>query len=494
MLETILVVDDDASSRQTMAMILDGAGYRVMEATSYSEAMKLALQESPSVVLADVELLDGQGAMLLRRFRAKLEGVPVVMVTSHATVEEAVEALNQGAAAFIVKPLNLDSVLATVRQLLEQRRLLRENQRLMREVQQELAQRRRVEVERDLMVKAVEAAGEGLVVTDAEGKVLYANPAFEKITGQARRAVIDRPLEPLGGERQAEVEQVLRTGSAWAGDFESQRDDGSEYREECTITAVTNQDGEVTNFVHVRRDVTERQKLESIAQAVNLMDNIGYVFAGIRHELGNPINATKMTLKMLRSRVEDYDRDAMMRYLERALDELGRVSFLLHSLKSFNLYESLEVQPMDLEPFLEQFSVLVSRDCERRGVSFVIRQVPKDLTISTDPRAFQQVLLNVLTNALDALEGVDGARVELGARRHGGDVIVTVEDNGVGMSPEILENLYRPFVTTKKQGTGLGLVIAKKMMSQMDGSIEISSTEGSGTVVNLRLMEVQRGE
>lgn len=493
-LEKVLVVDDDESSRRTLSMVLSRAGYQPLEASTGEEALAKSSTDEPAMVLLDIKLPDQRGTEVLTKLRALDPDLAVVMITAHASVETAVAALNQGAAAFIVKPLNLDDVLATIRQLLEKRRLVVENKRLYEEVQHELEERRRAEAERNLLVMAVEAAGESIIVTDTDGAVEYANPAFEWSTGYGLDEVEGRSpglLERVHNDESSskEIEESLRRHGAWSGLLMNRRKDGDLYYEECTITPVTDEVGAVTNYVHVRRDVTEKLKLEAVAQAVNTMNNIGYVFSGIRHELGNPINSTRMTLKMLKARLDVCEKEELETYLDRVLTELSRVSFLLHSLKSFNMYESLEPRQVELRSFLDQFIVLVKGDSDKRGVSIAVDVDPVDLSVRADPRALQQVLLNVLTNALDACAKVEQPTIGLTARQARGEIIIQLEDNGVGMSEEEREDLFKPFMTTKPQGTGLGLVIAKKMIVEMEGDIDIKSQLGSGTCVRITLPE-----
>ena len=492
--EKLLIVDDDESSRRTLSLVLRQSKYVPLEAASGAEALAMWEREAPAAVLLDVKLPDQSGTDVLAMLRSRDPDLLAIMITAHASMEVAVEALNMGASAFIVKPLNLDDVLATIAQLLEKRRLVIENRELQLELQQELEERRRAEAERDLLVKAMESSADGIVVTDAAGKVLHANAAFQQITGYALKEVVGRKLDLLRSAHQDDeyfqrIEESLRQRGSWSGLLVSKRKDGEEYREECTITPVINQAGDVANYAYVRRDVTNKLELEAIAEAVNTMSNIGYVFSGIRHELGNPINSATMTLKMLKGRFEQYDPQEVGDYLERVLDELARVRFLLHSLKSFNMNEDVAPARVEIAAFTQQFLVLAEGDCRKRGVSIAVSVEPPELVAFADSRALQQVLLNVLTNALDAC--VDGAEpaIELEARQKRGGVSIVVSDNGCGMNREEQLNLFRPFVTSKSHGTGLGLVIARKMMSQMNGSIGVTSTLGQGTRVELWLPE-----
>ena len=235
------------------------------------------------------------------------------------------------------------------------------------------------------------------------------------------------------------------------------------------------------------RDITERIRLESIAEAVNNMNNIGYIFSGIRHEIGNPINSIKMTLTVLKRNIDDYSKETVVEYIDRTLGEIGRIEYLMKSLKNFNMYETPYLQNVHLHSFLEKFLDLVKNDFKNNGITITTEIDPEAQYVSADPRALQQILLNIMTTAADALQENEDPQVHIKATPLHNLVSIDVIDNGCGMEEEELANLFRPFVTNKPGGTGLGLVIVKKMLAKMGGFIDVESRPGSGTKVMLIL-------
>jgi len=236
------------------------------------------------------------------------------------------------------------------------------------------------------------------------------------------------------------------------------------------------------------RDITSKARLESIAEAVETMNNMGYVFAAVRHELGNPINSVKVALSVLRANLHAFQPDTVDEYLSRMSTELARVETLLRSLKSFSMYERPQVEALEMEPFLRSFAGLVAPEAERRGLA-VHLHVPAACRAACDPRALQQVLLNLFANAVDASRDGSMPEIRVSASAADGLVAIRFADNGVGMDEEQLKDLFKPFHTSKEQGTGLGLVIVRKMLSKMGGTIAVESTEGVGTVVGITLPE-----
>lgn len=235
------------------------------------------------------------------------------------------------------------------------------------------------------------------------------------------------------------------------------------------------------------RDVTESARLESIARAVNVMDNAGSIFAAVRHELGNPLNSIKTILAVLAANLERHSARTIGDHIARCLSEIGRMETLLRSLKSFSLYERPALEVVALEPFLDGFLRLVSQQLETRGIRVETRIAPDAAALWTDPRALSQVLLNLAINAMDALLGRPAPELVIASRRSGAHVVLTVADNGAGIPAEQLCRLFRPFHSTKPHGTGLGLVIAQKLLAHMGGRIALESEAGTGTVVTLTL-------
>jgi len=225
-----------------------------------------------------------------------------------------------------------------------------------------------------------------------------------------------------------------------------------------------------------------------------MMNNIGYIFSGVRHEIGNPINSAKMILSVLQYKLEKASKESIKENIDRSLVEIGRVEQLLKSLKNFNLYEKPELQVLSLVKFVQEFMNLIREDFEKKGI-LVRHEAASGADLAyADPRALQQVLMNIITNAADAVEGRDHPAISITVRKTPGLAHLIVEDNGVGMTEKQLNDLFKPFYTSKQHGTGLGLVIVKKMLARMNCEIKIRSVHNKGTVVDISMPEGGNGE
>jgi C4-dicarboxylate-specific signal transduction histidine kinase len=283
--------------------------------------------------------------------------------------------------------------------------------------------------------------------------------------------------------------QTIQEGHVWRGHFVNKRKDGKLIEEEATISPVRNAEGKIMNFVAIKRDVTTKKRLESIAEATNLMKNIGYVFSGIRHELGNPINSIKMTLTVLSKSLDTFTHDNVQEFLERSLSEIARVEYLLKALRNFNMFEKPKIQEVRIDTFMDKFLSLVRDDFIRKGIKIEILASAWAMKGLVDPRALQQVMLNLMTNSADALIGIKSPRIAFDFNKVEKCIHVKVVDNGCGMTPDQKKDLFKPFFTSKSNGTGMGLVIAKKMLSEMNCTIDIESELNVGTRVIISIPE-----
>ncbi len=238
------------------------------------------------------------------------------------------------------------------------------------------------------------------------------------------------------------------------------------------------------------RDIREKSRLESIAQAVNTMDNIGFIFSGIRHEIGNPLNSLKMALSVLQQNSENIRPEMLKEYIERGLADIGRMEYLLKSLKTFTMYDSVDLKDMHLVEFMDKFISLIERDFHSHGIR-IKTEIPLDLSrVRIDARALHQSLLNVFNNAAEALKQQQAAEISIQAEERDQLIWLTIADNGCGIHPEQLKYLFQPFNTSKANGNGLGLVITRKLLAMMRSDIDIVSQLGDGTQVIIRLPTV----
>ena len=238
----------------------------------------------------------------------------------------------------------------------------------------------------------------------------------------------------------------------------------------------------------ILRDVTEKLRMQRAAEGMTVANNLGYTFAGVAHELGNPVNSVKMAATVLRDNAQTFSPEKQHEYLTEILSETNRMQDILRLMQGFIGMASLEPVTCDLAAECRAVVERVGRDATQKGVvvvsAFAARgQVPSRV----DPPAFRQVLINLFANAVEAVAGVFGPQVSIDAFLGERAAHVRVSDNGKGIDSAQKERLFFPFYSTRPGGMGFGLVIVKKLVSSMGGTIEVTSAPSVGTSFELLL-------
>lgn len=367
-----------------------------------------------------------------------------------------------------------------------------------RNLQQEIIER--AEAEKSLQATEnkcrilVDHLPQKIFLKDMRSVYVYSNESFArdfniKATGIVGKTDFDLFSQETAEKNRSEDRRVIESGKPV--DSEGRQDhDGQETIIHIFKMPIRNEKREITGILGFSWDVTERVRLEAVAEAVTTMNNIGYIFEGVRHEIGNPIASAKISLNVLKERIDDFSQETVKEYIERVLGEIAEVQYLLNTLKSFNMYEALELQNVKIGSFMEKFLHLLTDGFEKaKGIAIETIFDPEAQWVSVDPRALQQVLLNIMSNAADALEGKENPRIVIQISKMGSTIRITVTDNGSGIPIEKMKRLYTPFFTTKPSGTGMGLVIAKKLLSGMGGTISIKTGIGEGTSIEISIQE-----
>ncbi|MFV8752685.1 two-component system sensor histidine kinase NtrB [Nannocystaceae bacterium ST9] len=342
-----------------------------------------------------------------------------------------------------------------------------------------------------LLDVALEQVEELVMLVDRSGRIAWVNEAIETTTGwpadEVRgRRTTDTGLRQRLGRLQDEIARCLVNGRPWSGVVHAREPEGSERMLGCRVSPVRDQSGALIGALTFARDETELRRLRAIAEGVNLAENIGQVFAGIRHELGNPINSLKIALTVLRGNWSRFEQARVDEYLERMLGEVARVEYLLRSFRSFSALEELTIERVDASEILAQIQTFARGSAKSSAVELRV-EIEPGLALAGDARALYQALLNLMSNALDAVAGRPAATITLRAARQGPWIALEVIDDGPGIEPSLRASVLRPFVTTKREGSGLGLAIAQRLAAGMKGVLELDDRPGGGTIARLLL-------
>ncbi|MDP8289191.1 MAG: ATP-binding protein, partial [Candidatus Electryonea clarkiae] len=209
---------------------------------------------------------------------------------------------------------------------------------------------------------------------------------------------------------------------------------------------------------------------------------IGELVASVVHEMRNPLSAIKMNLRLLERKICDDPLNA--EHLQLASGEVNRLESMLSDLLDYSKPLSLVITEVNLYNLTKQSFELLNEKANAKNIRLVLDEYDESIVMPGDEEQLLRALINLISNAIEASE--QGEDVKTGLYKTDNEqIVINVIDNGCGMNANALERMYETFYTTREEGTGLGMNIVKKIVEAHDGSIDVMSTEGSGTTVRL---------
>jgi signal transduction histidine kinase/AmiR/NasT family two-component response regulator len=470
----ILLVDDNADMREYVTGLLGGR-YRVMSAANGRIALAQAEKVHPDLVLTDVMMPEMDGFALLDAVRSNpaMRTVPVVMLSARAGEESRIEGLDSGADDYLTKPFTARELIARVEAQLKMARLRKEA------VAQEIALTSEISRVREFAWEALEHIPDVFATFDREFHFTYRNAAAVEGMTRGGKLDLDRNLWELYPEaRNTVVETNFRRVMEGRVPVEFEYFNEELERWHQFRAYPLPEDG----IIVYARDMTEARKAEQVLRRSEQLAASGRLAASIAHEINNPLEAVT-NLLFLAKMDQELTVDTR-KLIELADNELRRLSHI--AARSLKFYRQRTAPALaQMEELLEAVIFFHEREIERRSID-LDRRYRKSPSVLCLPGEIQQVLTNLLGNALEALS--QGGRMVVAVRPAKGragraGVAVTIADNGYGMEPETLKRLFHPFITTKGDaGTGLGLWVSKGILDKHQGTIAVRSKPGVGTV------------
>lgn len=479
----ILVVDDDVVIQKAFANFLSEQGHKVARAENVFSALKILKEFTPDIIFTDLIMPEINGDVLCRVIRnmPKLKDCYLVIVSA-AVIELDYDFTQVGADACIAKGsmsamrehiLHAIGAADSSREL-DQKKMIRGKETVYsRRITKELlSQNQHLKIILGSISEGLLEIRSSLIIYANDAAVALLEIPYEKLIGAYLPDLLDMPRRNTSsGEMPFKDALFLRKLAH----------ETIELNNKQIAIKVFPVHNEHESEILLLEDVTKTKRMESIIEAANFTQNLGYIFSGIRHEIGNPVNSIKMALSVLRKNLSHYDKTTINQFVERCLAETSRIEYLLKALKNYSLFERPEVQRVRLDSFMQDFLSLVKNDFATKGYEIDAIIEPGTTWGYVDSRALHQVLLNLLTNAADAVAEEGTPRLAVSMNREDSWIKIRVNDNGCGIPEEDKKNLFKPFFTTKAHGTGLGLVIVQKMLSTMHCRIEIESRRKHGT-------------
>jgi len=362
----------------------------------------------------------------------------------------------------------------------------------------------RAEAARKRLATAMEQAAEIIVVTDAQGLIQYANPAFAAVTGYTcAEAIGKNPRLLKSGQQDAAFYRTLwdtiRSGKTWQGRFVNRKKNGTRYTEEATISPVRDAAGTITNFVAVKRDISAELNLQAQLSQAQKMESVGRLAGGVAHDFNNILQTIMGGAELVIEQTEPADpRCAELVEIQNAA---RRAANLTRQLLAFASKQTITPRILDLNEAVEGMLKMLRR-LIAENIKLVWVPSAELWPIRIDPGQVDQIMANLCVNARDAIEGVGAVHIatenvhidELQATQYDGlrpgdYVVLTVSDTGCGMDKATLGNIFEPFYTTKAtgKGTGLGLATVYGIVRQNHGHISVYSEPHKGTTFRIYL-------
>jgi PAS domain S-box-containing protein len=365
--------------------------------------------------------------------------------------------------------------------------------------------RARLGQSRRLLSAAVEQSAESVIITDTEGIILYVNPTFEQISGYSRSEALGQTPRLLKSGRQEsafyrELWTAISAGRVWHGRLINKKKDGALYTIDTIITPVRDEHSQIVNYVALQRDITHELRLEEQLRQSQKMEAIGRLAGGVAHDFNNLLTVIIGHTEFLSSSYLNSD-DPRLKEVEQIRKAGERAALLTRQLLAFSRQQPTWLQILNLNQVVTGIKDMLSRLIGEH-ITLLTDLAPDLGRTRADPAQIEQVLMNLVVNARDAMPGggkltIKTANVELDelyAARHlnvspGPYVMLVVADTGLGMDAETMSRIFEPFFTTKEvgKGTGLGLSTVYGIVQQNDGHIRVDSTPGQGSAFSVYL-------
>ena len=522
----VLAIDDSITYRQELGSQLRQEGYDVVLASSGEEALELLAAQPPDCILLDLVMpgLSGQDTCRRIKQRAEWRDIPLIMLTARDDRASMLEGINAGADDYIAKSADFDVLKARLRAQLRRKHFEDENRRIREKLvrsETEATARQQVEAEQrklDQLLRdqqfytrsLIESNIDAIITTDPRGIITDVNGQMEVLTGCTRDELIGAPFKNFftDPERaEAAIKQVLSERKVTDYELTARARDGTTTEVSYNATTFYDRERRLQGVFAAARDVTERKRLDqvlreqnidlesskSVAEKANLAKSD--FLSKMSHELRTPLNAILGFAQLMQS-----DSPQPTAGQKASIDQILQAGWylleLINEILDLAVIESgrltVSLEPVPLADVMLECQDMVAPQALKRGVTMTFPKYDAPLIVNADRTRLKQVLINLLSNAVKYNRM--GGTVTVDCTVPGTErVRITVTDTGAGLAPDKLAHLFQPFnrlgqEAGGEEGTGIGLVVSKRLVELMDGVIGVESTVGMGSVFWIELL------
>lgn len=320
----------------------------------------------------------------------------------------------------------------------------------------------------------IESLPSGLLTTDTEGNIMIFNRSAETITGLNRSMVIGKNIKELFPfiSRPFDVKRIEATINL----------NGEEKIIGLTVSETVNSEGEKTGHICVFQDITHLKRLEAELSYKKTLATIGELSANMAHEIRNPLASLKGAIEMLKE--NKISRQQSERLMHIAINEMDRLNKIITDFLMYSRPSPPEFSHFDLHGLLNDTIDMVKKNPAVSSIT-IKKDFNGALPFKGDTRKLRQVFLNLINNAIEAMD--DGGELFVSTEINCNKVKIIFRDTGKGITSEDIDKVFYPFFTTKEGGTGLGLSIVYRIIEEHNGTIRVDSKPGKGTTFELQL-------
>jgi PAS domain S-box-containing protein len=362
-----------------------------------------------------------------------------------------------------------------------------------------------VRLQSSTLEAAVEAAANSIIVTDKGGAILFANKAFCTTSGYALEEILGKTPNFLKSGKHdgvffGDLWKTILAGRIWQGELINRRKDGTLYNEEMTVTPIKETSGEISHFIAIKQDITKRKQLKERLHQAQKMEAIGQLAGGIAHDFNNLLTVVHGNAQLVLMDENELKEESRQN-LKQITNATESAADLTRQLLAFGRRQVIQFQPLRLNHVISIFTKMLKRVIGEH-ITLQCHFAENLPLVSADVGMVEQVLINLIVNARDAMPqggsiiiateavSIDAAYVEAHPEAHAGEFVrIAISDTGTGIHPEYLPRIFEPFFTTKDagKGTGLGLATVYGIVKQHRGWIEVCSQLGTGTTFKIFL-------
>jgi len=498
-MDKLLLIDDEPDILRVLSISLKADGYDVVSAQNGPEGIAAFEKEKPDIVITDIKMPGMDGIEVLKKIKGLNADTEVIIITGHGDIENAIEALKHGASDYINKPIRDEALaiaLGRAREKFDIRQQLKEyTTDLERKVDAATRELRR---RSNFQINLIRSSNDGIVATDKDLKVVIFNPIAGEIFGYTPSETINKMLatELFPAELAAELQAALNGNSdiknlAWRETtIESKDGEFIPVRFSSTILLENDQSvGTVAFF----QDLREIKGLEKELLKSERLAAVGQTVAGLAHGIKNILHGLKGGSYLVDIGIKKDDSEKLKKGWEMIKRNIGRTSNLVMDLLSYSKERQPEFEACLPNEIADDVCTLLQDKARENNVKLVRDFDGSIGEVLMDPNSVHEVLLNLMSNAVDGCLFDENTsknfRVDLKTALETDNVIrFEISDNGLGMDEEVVRKLFTSFFSTKgHRGTGLGLMVTRKLIEEHNGSIEVNSQPGKGTTITVRM-------